>query len=172
MRLQNEEHKHQLSELKRSLKSKDQEMQKLRAYIETYEEDAKKLQEKILDLTLQVEEMKAQNESNEEKILQAERQKTDHKNLQNQAIKKMEQECDEKDQQIRKLKEQLKQLRVKSMENENVLRDELDQLSEKNKKLLKVEATVEVLQNKLKELPELRNKLRMTMEANIKLEET
>ena len=92
--------------------------------------------------------------------------------MQNQAIKKMEQECDEKDKQIRKLKDQLKAVQMKNIENENLLRDELDQLSEKNKKLLKVEATVEVLQNRLKELPELRNKLRMTMEQNIKLEET
>jgi hypothetical protein len=41
-----------------------------------------------------------------------------------------------------------------------VLRDEIDLLKDKNNKHLQNEAALEIYKNKLKEIPELKNKLR------------
>ena len=45
------------------------------------------------------------------------------------------------------------------MNNENVLRDELDLLKDKNSKLLQAQATLEVYKERLKEIPDLKVKL-------------
>ena len=45
------------------------------------------------------------------------------------------------------------------MNNENILRDELDIVKDRCNKLLQLEATVEVYKNRLKEIPELKSKL-------------
>lgn len=57
------------------------------------------------------------------------------------------------------LKSQLKEYEIKAMESENLLRDEIDLLKDKNSKLLQVEATNEVYKERLKEIPELKVKL-------------
>jgi len=59
---------------------------------------------------------------------------------------------------------------VQSLENENILRDELNLVKDKNNKLLKVEATLEVYKNKLKEIPELKSKLTQALRTNLEYE--
>lgn len=46
------------------------------------------------------------------------------------------------------------------MNNENVLRDELELLKDKNNKLIQNEAMLEIYKSRLSEIPELKNKLR------------
>ena len=64
----------------------------------------------------------------------------------------------------------MKDLEINSMQNENILRDELDLVKDKNNKLLKLEATLEVYKNKLKEIPELKAKLTQALRANLEYE--
>ena len=64
----------------------------------------------------------------------------------------------------------MKELEINAMQNENVLRDELDLVKDKNNKLLKLEATLEVYKNKLKEIPELKSKLTQALRANLEYE--
>ena len=54
----------------------------------------------------------------------------------------------------------MKDLQIISIKNENVLRDEIDMLKDKNNNHLQNEATLEIYKNKLKEIPQLKNKLR------------
>lgn len=68
-------------------------------------------------------------------------------------IKKLEEENDKKDQIILELKTKIKELEIKQMQDENVLRDELELVKDKNNKLLKVEATLEIYKARLNEIP-------------------
>jgi hypothetical protein len=47
----------------------------------------------------------------------------------------------------------VKDLEIKMLENTNVLRDELELVKDKNNKLLKVEATLEIYKSRLNEIP-------------------
>ena len=50
------------------------------------------------------------------------------------------------------------------------MRDELNLVKDKNNKLLKVEATLEVYKNKLKEIPDLKSKLTHALRTNLEYE--
>ena len=67
---------------------------------------------------------------------EAERTEKMIKSSQKTAFKKLEQESDQKDHIIMNLKSQLKDYELKMMESENVLKDEIDLLRDKNSKLL------------------------------------
>ena len=56
------------------------------------------------------------------------------------------------------------------IENTNVLRDELELVKDKNNKLLKVEATLEIYKSRLNEIPLLKNKLTEALRTNLEFE--
>ena len=49
------------------------------------------------------------------------------------------------------------------MNNENILRDEIDLLKDKNSKLLQTQGTLEVYKERLKDLPDLKAKLSLAI---------
>lgn len=85
-------------------------------------------------------------------------------------MKKLEQENDKKEQIILDLKAKLTDLEIKRMENENLLRDELELVKDKNNKLLKVEATLEIYKSRLNEIPQLKAKLTQALRTNLEFE--
>jgi hypothetical protein len=68
-------------------------------------------------------------------------------------LKKLEEENDKKEHIILDLKMRLKDFEIKQIENENLLKDELELVKDKNNKLLKVEATLEIYKSRLNEIP-------------------
>lgn len=68
-------------------------------------------------------------------------------------MKKLEEENDKKEHIILDLKMRLKDFEIKQIENENLLKDELELVKDKNNKLLKVEATLEIYKSRLNEIP-------------------
>ena len=66
----------------------------------------------------------------------------------------------------------MKEIEIVSMNNENVLRDELELLKDKNNKLLQNEAMLEIYKSRLKEIPELKGKLRQALQTNQEYEES
>ena len=85
-------------------------------------------------------------------------------------MKKLEQENDKKEQIILDLKAKLTDFEIKRMENENLLRDELELVKDKNNKLLKVEATLEIYKSRLNEIPQLKAKLTQALRTNLEFE--
>ena len=61
------------------------------------------------------------------------------------------------------LKSQLKDHEINAMNNENILRDEIDLLKDKNSKLLQTQGTLEVYKERLKDLPDLKAKLSLAI---------
>ena len=59
---------------------------------------------------------------------------------------------------------------LKSIKNESVLRDELQLVKDKNNKLLKVEASLEIYKSRLAEIPELKAKLAQSLQINLEYE--
>ena len=68
------------------------------------------------------------------------------------------------------LKSQLKDFEINAMNNENVLRDEIDLLKDKNSKLMQAQSTLEVYKERLKEIPELKVKLSQALKSNLQFE--
>ena len=65
----------------------------------------------------------------------------------------------------------MKEVEIQSMKNENSLRDELELIKDKNNQLIQNEAMIEIYKSRLKEIPELKGKLRQALQANQDLEE-
>lgn len=101
---------------------------------------------------------------------EADRTEKSIKTAQKTAFKNLERESEEKDHIIMGLKSQLKENEINAMNNENILRDELDLLKDKNSKLLQAQATLEVYKERLKEIPELKVKLSQALKQNLQFE--
>ena len=124
----------------------------------------------MLDEKLSKEEAIKQLEAMQESIQQSDRLNIDKKNIQVNNLKKLEQENDKKEQIILELKTKVKDLEIKMLENTNVLRDELELVKDKNNKLLKVEATLEIYKSRLNEIPQLKAKLTEALRTNLEFE--
>lgn len=114
----------------------------------------------------------AENQMNSMQNMQNEADRTEKsiKTAQKTAFKNLERESEEKDHIIMGLKSQLKENEINAMNNENILRDELDLLKDKNSKLLQAQATLEVYKERLKEIPELKVKLSQALKQNLQFE--
>lgn len=82
----------------------------------------------------------------------------------------MEAQSEGKEKEINSLKQKLTQQEMKSIKNESVLRDELELVKDKNNKLLKVEATLEIYKSRLAAIPELKAKLAQALRTNLEFE--
>lgn len=170
LRMQLSEAEFKIEDLNATLRAKDEEIQQVREYFHTYEEENKNMQAQLLEEKLAKEEATKQLEVIQEFQKQSDRHNKDKKSIQQTALKKLELEVDQKEQTINELKNSMKELEINSMQNENILRDELDLVKDKNNKLLKLEATLEVYKNKLKEIPELKSKLTQALRTNLEYE--
>lgn len=121
-----------IEELNNCIKATEEEVNKYRESLFTYEEENKSLRAELLDERLAKEEAIKQNEIFEESFKNTERASKDKKNMQQIALKKLEFDNDQKEQAINDLKTKMKEVEIQSMKNENALRDELELLKDKN----------------------------------------
>ena len=152
--------KQRIEDLTKVITTKDEEIQQVKQYVYNFEEENKRRENEMIDLNLQRDEALKQLEVLSETTKSSERLSKDNKITQQEAVKNLEQQNDKKEMEINNLKQKLTQQEMKSIKNESVLRDELELVKDKNNKLLKVEATLEIYKSRLAEIPELKAKLK------------
>jgi len=85
-------------------------------------------------------------------------------------VQQLEQQSEKKDWQIEELKKKMNERELKSIKIENILKDELQLVKDKNNKLLKVEASLEIYKSRLAEIPDLKAKLTQALQTNLDYE--
>lgn len=128
------------------------------------------LEKRLLDEHLRNEELVHQIQDLERQMAEKEQHQLDKKLLQSDAIQKLELDNQAKTAQNSDLKNQLKEMELSFINQEEVLKQEIEQLKEKTQKLSELENKVEIYQEKIKEIPELKTKLTQLVKQNIEYE--
>lgn len=160
-----------IEELNNCIRSTETEARNYKDSLYTYEEENKRLRAELLDERLAKEEAIQQTQVYEESFKTTERASKDKRNTHQTALKKLELENNQKDQTILDLKTRTKDLEIASMQNEERLRDELELVKDKNNKHLQKEAMLDIYKSRLKEIPELKAKLRQALQTNMEYED-
>ena len=87
----------------------------------------------------------------------------DKKAISTSALKNLELDLEVKEAKIKELKVQIQDKEIEHIQEQNLIKDELELMRDKNNKLMQAESTLEVFRERLQELPQLKAKLKQAL---------
>ena len=87
----------------------------------------------------------------------------DKKAISTSALKNLELDLEVKEAKIKELKVQIQDKEIEHIQEQNLFKDELELMRDKNNKLMQAESTLEVFRERLQELPQLKAKLKQAL---------